>query len=121
MGPNVRSISRSRDAYSFSVSEKAGAWKATATQGSVSVGQGTCAYTGPRGSGSCGMSTLYVPGFQSPQCFSTSGRTSSGVTSPATITAVYSGRYQRRKNSCAYWNWLGMSSMSRMKPMVVCL
>ena len=32
-----------------------------------------------------------------------------------------SGRYQRSKNSREKANWLGMSSMSRRKPMVVCL
>ncbi len=82
--------------------------------------QGTCACTGPAGGGSTGMSTSYVPGFQGPQYFSTRGSTSSAVTSPATITVVCSGRYQRSKKSFEYSNWLGMSSMSLRKPIVVC-
>jgi hypothetical protein len=34
---------------------------------------------------------------------------------------VYSGRYQREKKVFEYSSWLGMSSMSLMKPIVVCL
>ena len=49
------------------------------------------------------------------------GSTSSGVTSPATITVVYCGRYQRWKNTFEYLYWLGMFSMSAIKPIVVCL
>ena len=88
----------SRAAHSRLVSEKAGPWKATVTHGSVGAFQGTCAFTGPAAGGSCGISTLYVPGFQPPQYFSTRGSTSAAVTSPATMTVVYSGRYQRSKN-----------------------
>ena len=62
-----------------------------------------------------------VPAFQLPQCFSIMGNTSSGVTSPATTTVVYCGRYQRWKNTFEYSYWLGMFSMSAIKPIVVCL
>ena len=48
------------------------------------------------------------------------GGTYSACTSPATITVVYSGRYQRSKKAFEYSNWLGMSSMSLRKPIVVC-
>ncbi len=34
---------------------------------------------------------------------------------------AYSGRYHRAKNVLEYSNWLGMSSMSLRKPIVVCL
>ena len=45
------------------------------------------------------MAALKVPGFQPPQYFSTSGITFAGSTSPATMTVVYSGRYQRSKKT----------------------
>src|ERR1051325_6030668 len=91
------------------------------TQGSVLSGHGTRAYTGPFGADSCGMVTLNEPRFQPDQYFSTKGTTSAGFTSPAMISVVYSGRYQRSKKDFEYSNWLGMSSMSRINPMVVCL
>src|ERR1051325_3386779 len=100
-------------AESLLFSSKAGPRKPTVTNGNVWLDHGTCTYLGPVGGGSRGMSTTSndfpaigvticggilkpgTPGFQPPQCFSTSGRTCSGVTSPATITVVYCGRYQR--------------------------
>jgi hypothetical protein len=73
------------------------------------------------GAGSCGIAIFWPePGVQPPQYVSTSGMTLSGSTSPATITAVFSGRYQREKNVFEYAYWFGMSSMSSMKPIVVC-
>ena len=73
------------------------------------------------GAGSCGIAIFSPePGAQPPQYFSTSGITWSGSTSPAMITAVFSGRYQREKKVFEYSYWFGMSSMSSMKPIVVC-
>ena len=48
----------SRAAQSGAVSENAGAWKATDTQGRVGPFQGTCAFTGPVGGGSAGIATV---------------------------------------------------------------
>src|SRR6185295_10862037 len=94
VSPNVRSPSMSIAAQSLFVSENAGPWNATVTHGSVAAGHGTCAYTGPCGAGSCGTLICVLPRAQPPQYFSTSGTTCSAVTSPATISVVYSGRYQ---------------------------
>ena len=114
-------MNRSIAAASFSVSLNAGPRKATVTHGAVGVCQGTCAYWAPLAGGSCGIATRSpVPGFQPPQYFSTSGITLAGSTSPATMIAVFSGRYQRWKNVFEYSYWFGMSSMSSMKPIVVC-
>ncbi len=117
----MRSKSASRAGRSFFVSEKAGPWKATTTQGSVSDGHGTCAVTGPFAGGSCGIGSVFPPLFQPPQYFSTRAIVFAGSTSPATMIAVCSGRYQRSKKIFEYANWLGMSSMSLRKPIVVCL
>src|SRR5687767_14361341 len=107
-------------ALSLLVSEKGWFRKATATSGLVGVCHATCAYFGPVAGGSFGTVALKLPRFQAPQYFCTSGITSAGVTSPATTIVVYSGRYHRSKNTFEYANWLGMSSMSSMKPIVVC-
>ena len=67
------------------------------------------------------LTGVAAPPFQPPQYFSTSGSTCSGVTSPATMTVVYCGRYQRSKNTFEYAYSFGMFSMSLMNPIVVCL
>src|SRR6185369_6049253 len=114
------SISTAAD--SLLCSSNAGPGNATVTHGSVSLVHGTCTYFGPFGAGSLGIWTEAAPPpFQPAQYFSTRGSTTSGVTSPATITVVNCGRYQRSKNSREYAYSLGMFSMSRMKPIVVCL
>ena len=41
--------------------------------------------------------------------------------SPATTRVVNCGRYQRWKKIFEYSYWFGMSSMSAMNPIVVCL
>jgi hypothetical protein len=114
-------MNRSMAAASLRVSLKAGPWNVTATQGAVSDSHGTCTYAEAVGGGSCGIATFSpVPGCQEPQYFSTSGSTCAGSTSPAMMSAAFSGRYQREKKVFEYSYWLGMSSMSSMKPMVVC-
>src|SRR5215212_681973 len=120
VSPNSRSSSVEIAAASL-VWKTDGPWNATVTQGRVGVGHGTCAYTGLVAGGSCGTSTFALPGFQSLQYFSTSENTRFGSTSPATITVTCSGRYQRSKKVFEYSYWFGMSSMSLMKPIVVCL
>src|SRR5215467_3687939 len=113
-------ISTAADSLPFS--SNAGPGNATVTHGSVSLDHGTCTYLGPLGAGSFGICTAVAePPFQFPQYFSTSGSTRSGVTSPAMVTVVNCGRYQRSKNSLEYAYSFGMFSMSLMKPMVVCL
>ena len=73
------------------------------THGSVSTDQGTWAYIGPCGVGSFGIEiALGTPGFHGPQCFVINGKTCAGDTSPATISVVYCGRYQRSKNTFEY-------------------
>src|SRR5436853_2102787 len=95
------------------VSANAGEGNATVTYGSVGLVHSTCAYCGPLGAGSFGISGgAAVPAFQPPQYFSMSASTRSGATSPATITVVYCGRYQRAKNTFEYSYWFGMFSMS---------
>ena len=89
----------------------------------MSLAHGTCAYSGPVGARLLRESSTAPRrrAFQPPQYFSTSGSTCSGVTSPATMTVVYCGRYQRSKNSFEYAYSFGMFSMSLMNPIVVCL
>ena len=121
VAPKLTFMNTSTAAASFWVSLNAGPRKANVTQGAVGVCQGTCAYFAPVGTGSAGISTCSpLPGRQSPQYFSTSGSTRAGSTSPATMIAVFSGRYQRSKKVFEYSYWFGMSSMSSMKPIVVC-
>src|SRR5437868_439758 len=116
----VPSISTAADSLLFS--SNAGPGNATVTHGNVSLVHGTCTYFAPVGGGSFGICTgLEEPPFQAPQYFSTSGRTRSGVTSPATMTVVNCGRYQRSKNNFEYAYSFGMFSMSLMNPIVVCL
>src|SRR5436309_3296835 len=112
----------SREADSLPFSSNAGPGNATVTQGSVSLGHGTCTYIGPFGAGSFGIVVAAAaPPFQAPQCFSIIGMTCGGVTSPATMSVAYCGRYHRWKNSFEYAYSLGMFSMSLMNPIVVCL
>ena len=88
----------------------------------MSLGHGTCTYCAAFGAGSFGISVAEgAPAVHPPQYFSTSGSTCSGVTSPATMSVVNCGRYQRWKNSFEYSYSFGMFSMSLMKPIVVCL
>src|SRR6516165_10022042 len=104
------SISTPADSLLFS--SNAGPGNATVTHGSVSLAHGTCAYFGPLGAGSLGICTgVEAPPFQFPQYFSTSGFTRSAVTSPATISVVNCGRYQRSKNTFEYAYSFGMFSM----------
>src|SRR5258706_5028846 len=120
----VPSISTAADSLLFS--SNAGPGNATVTHGNVSLVHGTCTYFALLGGGSFGICTgLADPPddtpFHAPQYFCTSGSTASGVTSPATITVVNCGRYQRSKNSFEYAYSFGMFSMSLMNPIVVCL
>ena len=80
VGPKYNASRISIAADSLLVSTNAGDGKATDTYGNVGLVHGTCAYSGPLGSGSLGIGTgaAVVPPFHAPQYFSTSGRTCSG-------------------------------------------
>src|SRR5262245_46920525 len=99
VGPKYSASNISNAAVSFVFSLKAGPRNATLTYGGVSVGHGTWAWNGPAGFVSWGMAGgAAVPAFHPPQAFSTAAIVASGVTSPATMMVVNSGRYHRSKN-----------------------